>query len=226
MTISYVGAASANSDTVNISGIGLLAGDVVILWVYRNASAVAPTIPTDWIGINTTSGASNWLGLFWCGVGATLPTVGTWTNATQIIAVGYRPTTGKALSIARSAVTGGTAGSGGAITYTQISTIGTPSDSWILGAVGHRSIDTDCEVAPSGMVNRTSVVGGADGELAAHDSDSTQTTWASTDYTLTSGTSSGYRTMTGILVECDAPSGSGLSPALINSQALVRGIVI
>jgi len=224
--ISHVGAASANGDTVDISGIGLLSGDAVVMWVYRNGSTVAPAIPSGWIAINATSGASNWLGLFWCGVGASLPTVGTWTNATQVIAVGYRPTSGKVLSIARSSATGGTSGSGGPIIYPAIGSLGDPSDSWILGGVGHRSIDTDCEVAPSGMVNRASVVGGAAGELAAHDTNSTQTSWTATNYTLIAGTSSAYRTITGILVECDAPSGGGGRSSLINSTSLVRGFVL
>ena len=211
MTITFVGSVSANSETLDLSSLGSQSGDIIVLHVFRNNSTVSPTIPAGWVGVVSGSGATAWLGLFFCEHGSSLPTIGTWTNATQMIAVAYRPTTGRRLIVSRAAATGGTIGSGGDVVYTNLPQIATPIDSWILGAVGHRSIDTDCQVAPSGMTNRGSVVGGAAGELAVHDTDGTQQSWSSTNYTLTTGTSSGYRTHVAQLAECVAyiPSGGG-----------------
>jgi hypothetical protein len=122
----------------------------------------------------------------------------------------------------------GTAGSGGNISYAGITAQSTMSNQWILAAAGHRSIDTDLESPPSLLTFRAGAVGASSGELALHDSAGNLDAFSATNYTLTAGTSSTYRTV--VLQVCESaytPAGGGTSGgSLINSQALVRGFVI
>lgn len=206
MTISFVAASSVASNNLTLPTHQ--AGDLIVLFVFREGSTAAPTSVAGWIGADLTSGGSNWLGLFWCEAASASTVTGTWTNATHLAAAVYRPSVNTRLSVSRSAMTGGTAGSGGNITYTGITQMSTPNDSWFVGCAGHRSIDTDIQVAPSGMTNRTSAVDGV-GELALHDTNGTQQTWASTNYVLTAGTSDTYRSFVAQIVECPIAAASG-----------------
>ena len=85
----------------------------------------------------------------------------------------------------------------------------TPLDSWFIGTAGHRSNDTDIEVAPAGMTNRTSIAGGSAGELAVHDTNGTSVAWSATNYVLTAGTASSYRSIAAQIVEYEGPAASG-----------------
>ncbi|MBL8815266.1 MAG: hypothetical protein JNL58_04495 [Planctomyces sp.] len=209
MTITYVGANAANGTSVTIP-LGHQAGDLIVMLVYRNGSTGAPTPPNDWLYCDSGSGTTNWLGIYWLEASSASMTSGTWTNATQLVAAVYRPDTDKRLVLTRAAATGGTAGSGGNITYTGLAQMATPTDAWVIGGVGHRSVDTDCQVAPTGMTNRVSLAGGSAGEIALHDSNGTDVDWPSTTYTLTAGTSSGFRTIVAQMAEMAiAASGSG-----------------
>ena len=207
MTITFVGANAAAGSSVAIPTHQ--AGDLIVLFVYRDGSTVAPTYPNNWIGELTTATASNWLGLFWLEASSAGMTSGVWTNATHLVAAVYRPDANKRLVLSRAAATGGTAGSGGLVTYTNLAQISNPADSWMVAGVGHRSNDTDCQVAPSGMTARANAAGGSTGEIALHDTNATDQDWTSTDYTLTTGTSSAYRTIVAQIAEMAVAASSG-----------------
>ena len=208
MTISYVGASSVAGNSLTLPTHQ--AGDLIVLVVFREGTNTAPANVAGWIGAETTQGGLNWLGIYWREAASAATVSGTWTNATHLAAAVYRPAANTRLAISRSTMTGGTAGAGGNIAYAGIAQMSTPDDSWFIGCAGHRSIDTDIQVAPAGMTNRTSVVDGV-GELVLHDTNSTQQVWTSTNYVLTAGTSDTYRSITAQIVECAiaAPSGGG-----------------
>jgi hypothetical protein len=225
VAISVISSAAANGDSVTIGTHQ--AGDTIVIAVYRNNSNVLPTVPTGWV-VKTQAGSSaNALTMATRIAASGAETAGTWTNATQIGVWVLRGSVGLLIYGGQN-VNGGTAGSGGSINYPALTNVSTLTNQWILAAAGHRSIDTDIETAPSGLTFRASVVGASAGELSLHDSDGNLNTWSSTNYTLTAGTSSTYRTA--ILQVCELdylPAGGGTGGgSLINSQALVRGRVL
>lgn len=205
MAITYVGGIAGSGNTLDISSIGAAYGDIVVLTVYRDNSSVAPSFASGWVGEITTGTATNWLGIYWNEYTPTSYPVGTWTNATHLAATVYRPAPNHKIAISRGAATGGTSGSGSPITYTNLSQISVTEDSWMIGVVGHRLSDVDIQNPPSGMVNRVWASGSA-GKLAVHDTNVTTETWAATDYVLTSGTASAYRTIVFQIAEYEAYS--------------------
>lgn len=217
MAISFVGAASANADSLSLPSHQ--AGDKIVLFVYRSASTAVPSIPSGWDVQQFTAGGSNGLLLASKIAASSAETSGTWTGATQIAAGVYRGS--RVLNANITSITGSTAGSGGNITYTAPTATSSTTEKWFIAAVGHRSNDTDCQVAPTGMTNRTSVAGASTGELAIHDTNGTAASWSTTSYTLTAGTSSGYRVIVVELTESAFAVSSG-GGSLINSQQLVR----
>jgi hypothetical protein len=205
MAISYVGAASDNGDTVTLPTHQ--AGDLIVLFVYRTTSSTAPTPVTGWLLKTSDSSGANALLVAFKIANSNSETAGTWTNATQIGAAVYR--SDKILQLCRFSVFGATVGSGGNVTYSAISPGTDVSDKWHIAVVGHRAIDTDIEVAPGAMTNRTNVVGASAGELAIHDTNGNSASWSATSYTLTSGTSTNVRTAVLELVESVYPVSSG-----------------
>lgn len=208
MTISYVGAASANATTVSIPTHQ--AGDIIIMSVYRNASATAPTIPNLWMAALGGGGNSNWLGVFFLEATSDSMISGTWTDADHLSCVVYRPSTGNRLTISRTTtVATGTIGTGGSVAYGSLLALGAPEDAWIIGIAAHRSNDTDINIAPSGYTNRTWTAGGSAGELAVHDTNASASSVSSVNYVLTTGTSSAYRAVGLQLSEYEAAAAGG-----------------
>jgi hypothetical protein len=221
MTISYVGAASASAESLTLPSHQ--DGDLLLLWVYRNNSVTSPTIVNNWLVELEGSGGTNRLALFWRIANSSAVVSGTWTSATQIACTVYRPASGYTLAVTQSVTAGATSvGIGGNIVYSALAPNSTPADSWFVAAAGHRSNNTDIETAPSGMTVRTSTAGGAAGELAAFDTAGSLSSWQLTNYTLTAGTSSGYRSIVAQIASMSVASVSAGGGSLINSQQLVR----
>ena len=218
-------AAAANGDSITIPTHQ--AGDTIVIAVYRNNSTAFATVPTGWVVKSQGSANTNALTIATRIAASSAETSGTWTNATQLGCWVLQGSVGL-LSIGGFVAGGGAVGSGGNINYPALANVSTLTNQWILAVGCHRSIDTDIETAPSGLTFRAGVVGASAGELALHDSDGNLNTWSNTNYTLTAGTSSGYRTA--ILQVCESdylPAGGGTGGgSLINSQRLVRGRVL
>jgi len=90
-TISRIGGVAAAATSVTVPAHAI--GDLMLMWVWRNGSATAPTIPSGWTLINTTSqGGSTklWAGLYYHVATATNDTSGTWTSATALCCEIYR----------------------------------------------------------------------------------------------------------------------------------------
>ena len=226
MAISVISSATANGDSVTIGTHQ--AGDLIVLVAYRNNNTTAATVPTGWSANTSRGGSSSSIILASRIAASSAETSGTWTNATQLGCWVLRGSVGL-LSLGNVVNnTAGGIGSGGNINYAALLVASTTANQWILAAAGHRSIDTDLETAPSGLTFRAGVVGASAGELALHDSNGNLDTWASTNYTLTAGTSSAYSSAVCQVCESNyLPAGGGTGGgSLVNSQALVRGFVI
>jgi hypothetical protein len=214
MAISYIGAASAASASLSMPTHQ--AGDLLIACIYRDNSATLPSRVSGWSAIGTSGASGNAIFIATKTAQSSVETFGTWTNATHVICAVYRSTIGKMLEVNNFASGGGTAGSGGNIAYSVINLNSEITDKWFVAGAGHRSNNTDIEVQPSGMTNRSSVTGLSTGELAWHDTDGNTASWSLTNYTLTAGTSSGYRSIVAELVETAVVYGSSSGVRLPN----------
>jgi hypothetical protein len=194
MAISFVGQTSANSASVTLPG-GIQAGDLIVVTAFRNASATAPSLPSGWSTPANGSGGANTcsqrLG-FKIAVGGETSS-GTWTNATQVEARVYRASAGSLIGIGAVAQGGG---AGTTVTYPALTLQTIDGSSWLGASGAHRSINTNVQIAPTGMVNRSNVVGGSAGELAGHDSNGVRTTNFTATGVSVGGTSSGWRAVT------------------------------
>jgi hypothetical protein len=180
-SISHIGSAAAAAASVTLPAHQ--PGDLIIVFAARSAGAApetVPSLPTGWTSIGTSQRD------FWATrVGykvatSSSETTGTWTNAVRIAALVYRGTDPTA-PIGATATAGST--SGNVATYPALALSGvTP---WVVGVAGHRTAD-NVEVAPAGMMNRVS--NGAGGEVAAHDTNGSVSSWSGQTVSL-SGTS-------------------------------------
>lgn len=186
--ITRVGQNSAEANTVTIPS-GHQVGDFLLVFAFRDGSAVNPTVPAGWTTItntlDTTSGSAS---VGWKIAASSSETSGTWTNATGLIVLVYRGVDNPSPWIA------GTTSNAVSTTITY----GGITDANLKGVSGyricaiaaHRSIDTTIDTPPTGMANIVSALG-ATQDMAAHEINSEASAWASTNVSI-GGTSSGW----------------------------------
>lgn len=179
---------SAEAATVTIPS-GHQAGDLLIIFAFRDGSATNPTIPAGWTNItntlDTTSGSAS---VGWKIAALSSETSGTWTNATGLMVVVLR-------SIDDSApiMTNGTSnGVSTTITYAALTdaNLRGATGYYLLAFAAHRSIDTAIDAPPTRMANILSALG-ATQDMAAHAIETGTDNWASTNVSV-GGTSSGW----------------------------------
>ena len=198
--ISFVGSNSAEATTVTIPAHQ--AGDLIIMFAYRDGSATVPTQPAGWVTIQGGAGANtNAARMGWQIATSSSTSSGTWTSATELIVLIYRGIN-KTTPVGGSAETGNT---GSTVTYPAVTMVDASGNSWVVGAAGHRSINTTIETPPSGMINRVDQAG-ATAEAAAHDTNGGVTGWSGTNVSV-GGTSSGWRSITVELLVDPPPRG-------------------
>lgn len=185
MAISYVGqAVGTNSATLP----SFNSGDIAIVFAFRDGSTTNPTVPSGWTNItNTADGTSCSASVGWRRLINSDTTTGTWTNASRVCVGVYR-----GCEPFISPIGGGANSSGTTTTTTLAAVTMTRSDgtSWVVGGIGHRSVNTDLEVAFTGMTNRANGVD-ATAEASLHDTNGGVASWSSTNRTIT-GTASGW----------------------------------
>lgn len=185
------------------------AGDLIVIFAYRDGSNIAPSLPAGYI--NIASGAANFNS---SRVGYKLAisaseTSGTWTSATHLIVYVIRQFDNINAVNTTATRTGGT---GTTVTYGTLSPLkDTDGRSLVIAFGGHRSVDTTLENAPTNMANRVTFVN-ATSEIAAHDGYLAD--WQSTNVSV-AGTSSGWET---IVIEV---RGSKYVPNVIGGAARV-----
>lgn len=192
MAISYVSGASGTTTATLGSH---QAGDLILVFAYRDGSITAPTLPADFTNISTASGNTNSARVGFKIATSNAESVSTWTNATTTIAVVYR-------GVQAIGGSNNTNGSSNIVIYPAITMTQTDGSSWVVGFAGHRSTNVTLEVAPPGMTNRISALDATD-EAAGHDTDGGVTSWSS-KFVSVGGTVSGWASIVVELVAATA----------------------
>lgn len=187
MALSRIAAGAGAGATIALAAHQ--AGDIIVIYAFRDGSTTAPTLPAGWLAINS-GGANTCSGRLGYKIAKNASTTsGTWTNATHIAYTIYRGQHPKS-PIGGNAGTNGTAAS---VSYPALTMVDTGGTSVVLGFCGHRSVDTTLETAPTGMTNRSTHVDATD-EIAGHDT-GTVSSW-SLQTVAVGGTASGWRGVT------------------------------
>lgn len=189
MAISFVGAASgtaASPPTIP----SFLGGDVAVVFAFRDGSTTNPSTQAGFTNItNTLDGTTCSATVAWkrLVVGDTITTG--WTNASRVTVGVYR-----GLEPFITPVGGGANGSGTVNTSVAMTTFTMTrgdSTSWVLGFVGHRSVDTDLGTLWTNMVSLRSNVADATAETCLQDTNGGVSSW-STQTRSIGGTDSGW----------------------------------
>lgn len=168
------------------------AGDLILLFAYRDGSTTAPTVPSgrNWTTEMTGSGANTNSSVVVAKIATSgSETTGTFTNATSVVAHVYRGTKQTVADAIGATASGGASST--TVNYPALSMQVTDGTSWVVGFAGHRQTNTSLETPPSGMVNRANVQDATD-EASGHDTNGGVSSWSSTNVSV-GGTSSGWR---------------------------------
>lgn len=149
MAISYVSSASAASNTVAMPAHQ--AGDIIVVFAYRDASAVVPTLAPGFINQSSSSGGTDGFRVGYKFAKSASETVGTWTNANAVAVNVYRGV---------GSLGGGTFSSGSSTTIsypTGASFMKANSTSWAVSFAGHATATNMTTNTPAGHTHRTGV---------------------------------------------------------------------
>lgn len=207
MTISYISAASAVSNSVTLGTHAT--NDLITIFAYNNASATIPTLPSGWTNYYTLTATIGWRVGYRIAT-SSAETSGTWTNAEGVIALVHRGGAGSLCLPGSHAIANGTATN---IVYSSIAAAidrTNAPDRWLVAFGSTRTADAAAENAPASFTARASNLG-ASWEMAAHDSNGTLGSYGG-GTVVAGGTSALYRTLTMQLFEVayTAASGGGI----------------
>ena len=188
MAISRTQAASANSTSVSITTP--TKGDLILVFAYRAASAIPPTVATGYNTIVSGGANTNSEIVGWKIAAGTETTSGTWTNASSVECLVYRGVN-QALPIGASIDNGG---SSATLSYTGITLQVTDGTSWVVGFAGNRT--SLVNTAPTGMTSETHQT-----TVIASDTNAGATSWST--QTVAGNSNTGWRT---VVIEIVAPN--------------------
>lgn len=142
------------------------AGDLLLMFAYRNNNNTAPTLPAGWTNITNTGGNTNSMRIAFKIAANASEASGTWTNATELNLHVYRNTSGVGASDSR-------IGLGTTLTYGGLTLQKTDGSSQVALFGGHRSTDTSISTPPTGTVLRSNTA-----RAAGFDTDGGVTSWS------------------------------------------------
>jgi hypothetical protein len=218
MSISRVSSASAQAQSITIPSHQ--AGDVIVIFAGRN-NTTAPTIPSGWVTLATT-GANNASSVAVFRIAKTSSeTSGTFTNASVLHALVYRPSAG--VLFVSTALSGQT-GTSQTINYAALANYRAGVlDNWYLAHAFQLNSANSLETAPSLMSNVLVESSSGAWKSAVHHTGASQlSNWASTNVVLTN--SAFYVSRVLQLVEIDGPAfGGGGGGGLILPRSMSGG---
>jgi hypothetical protein len=149
--ISFVGAASANGNGVNLPS-GWQPGDFAILHVVRVGSSTSPSLPSGWTGHANNPGTNISRRIAYRTLQPDDTSTGTAANATHVLVAVYRGV---------NAATPIGASSGGAVAGTNeiklnSLTLAGGGNSWVVGLFAHDTATNTNSAVPGTMTNRSS----------------------------------------------------------------------
>lgn len=171
--IRFIGAATG---TTSAAIPAHQAGDLILAFAFRDGSTTLPTLPAgeDWATVLAPAGANTASMRLAAKIAdGSAENTGTFTSATSLVVLVYRPRPGYALAVGASA---SATASSTTISIPALALQDTGGTSWVAGFAGHRSINTSLETAPTGMAARASVLDATD-EAAAYDSNGGSSAW-------------------------------------------------
>lgn len=198
MTVSYIGATSAESTSVTLPSHQ--AGDLIVMWALRYGSLLGPTVPAGWhyrYLSQRAGGTSLSIAISAKVAASSAETSGTWTNATHLLAAVYRddanyivladPTYRRANST--------TINYNGKAAATTVSNsegpLGTSlaiSSAWVLGLVACHLNTAGIDTAPSGMTHRHMLTGATQGRIALADTNAAVSSFTAASITVAATT--------------------------------------
>lgn len=204
MAISYISQASAATDSVTLGTHAR--GDLLLVFAYNDGSATIPSLPTGWLNVFNVSNAAGSYRVGFKIATTSSETSGTWNNADGVIAVVYRSDAGLVVP----AFSANNAQTSVSVNYPAVASVNNREnvDQWFVGLALQRSDTNALETPPTGMTNRSNLVG-TGWEMALHDTNADANSWTST--TVTVATSAAWRTLVVQIYEQPYPtSGGGL----------------
>jgi VCBS repeat-containing protein len=183
--LSFVGTTDATGTSTTLPG-GWAAGDLALVFAYRDNNTAAPSVPAGWetvfnaVGANTNSHSVGYRVLQSGDTGS-----GPWTNSTHVQLIVLR-------NQGLIAPIGGAAFGNGAsnlLAYPAVSMTRTDGSSWVVGFGGHRTATNANAVEVSGMTRRAPTTA----KLGRHTVANVDT-FASRNWSSTVSASSGWRT--------------------------------
>ena len=190
MTVSFVGAASAEATTLTLPAHQ--AGDLLIMFAWNGGSLTVPTVPSGWDIVRSfsRSGGANRAGVVAFRSATAAGTAsGTWTSSALLGCVVYRDDTTH-ITIGNDVLTqdinsttfpyNGFAASNNVGTAAKLR----KSASWVIGIGGVNSNAQALETAPDQMTNRLSRAGASANEIAIHDTAAAVSSYAGGNTTL------------------------------------------
>lgn len=218
MTIALQGSDTANSTTITMPSHA--AGDLLMVFAYRDNSATVPTIPSGWITRVSLSQSLGSLAIAYKHAQSNAETSGTWTNATQIFASVWRgdPNTLIFPNYISTNNANNTTINYAAQTANTFQT--GASDQALVGWVANRN-SANTLSSPTGMTLAQSATDGSAWQTRLDYQLSRTTIWPSTNVTVTN--SAAWRTFVLSLVESPVYGVSGGSGGLMLPNAFSGG---
>lgn len=177
----------ASAGTSSVTLPTHVTGDLIVIFTFRDGNTTQPTLPAGFTAISNAVGANSCSATLGYKVAASgSETSGTWTNAHAIMAV--------VIGGQNASPIGGSGVGGGAsvtVTYPTLTMSDASGNSVVLGFSGHRSVDTNLETPPPGML-RVGTFVNATCELACHVTNGGVTSFAAVAVKV-NGTSAGWR---------------------------------
>ena len=171
MAISFIGAGTPGQSAVTFPTHQ--AGDLLLVFSFRDGSNSPPPIPAGWTEIENHFGSLSSMRVgFRIAPGAGTSS-GVWNNGTTTIGHVYRGVN-KANPFGAKAVSNGSTNS---ITIPALTLKKNGGSSWVVGALGHVNIDTDTQTAVAGTTTRATGVDAVD-EMSTYDTNGGVTSWA------------------------------------------------
>lgn len=190
--ISRIGSRAAEATTVTIPA-GHQAGDIILIFAFRDGSTTNPSIPAGWTNItNTTDGTLCSVSIGWKIAANSSETSGTWTNATHLQCVVYRG----ADPIKPFGTLTANAGTTSPSTYGSTRGVGKDimDNQWFVAFQGHTSIDTTTmNTAPTGYTN-LQYLQGATSDSVLFDTNGPVASGFASNTVAPGGTASGWQT--------------------------------
>ena len=185
MAISRISSATNNGDTVTIGTHA--AGDLLLMFSYRDGSITQPTIPSGWISLYGLAVYSMSVRVSYKFATTGSETSGTWTNATSLLSTVYRGGTNALVfpwyilqNSSASSTTINWPTQDGGLVRANI------TDEWKFALAAQRNSSNSVETAPTLLTNVTSATDSSSWKIAWHDSNSNLAArWTSTNVTVT-----------------------------------------